>query len=266
MSTTQTPRRRIALVIGNSTYHHKDIPALSSPAYDANIIANTLRALGFEVTLRKNQMRSEMFKSIFEFGNAMPGCETTLFFFAGHGVQLNNRNYLVPVNAALDNDASVPGQSVDLSLVLQEIEKNKCSVNLVILDACRINPVGGKFRIAASRGLAKLDHVPKGTAMIYAAEPGHVSVDGDGQYSLLTTGLLSALQGPDLRLEKVLAVASAYVERDSLQVQSPYVLDPTSIQKKFDFRVRAEPDPALTANPIPNSSAVNPTGWPRLPN
>jgi uncharacterized caspase-like protein len=263
MSTSRKPHRRIALVIGNGSYHNRDIPALTSPASDADIISNTLRGLGFEVTLRKNQMRSEMYKSIIEFGQAMPGCETVLFFFAGHGAQVNDTNYLIPVDAALDKEASVPGQAVDLNLLMLEIEKGKCGVNIVILDACRINPVGGKFRLASARGLTLLPMLPKNTAMVFSAEPGYVSVDSDDRYGLLTSGLMSALQGQDLSLERVLKIASTYVDQHSLHVQLPFVDDPMKILNKFDFQVRPKIVPDLPVHPQLIQKATKPTGSPR---
>lgn len=239
--------RRIALVIGNGAYQYPDnLPKLGNPAHDAEDMASALRRFGFEVIERKNQTLEAMNQSIAEFGSRIGGSDAALFFFAGHGIQVKNQNYLMPINARVESEAVVPYQGVNVNQILDEMDNAKSNVNIVILDACRNNPVSGKFRSSKSRGLASPGAVPKGTVIVYATDPGNVAADGDGRNGLFTAGLLTAFKGKDLSLDSVLTVASAEVERASQQTQTPYVNGPKTLQKNFSFHVTVEPGPAET--------------------
>jgi hypothetical protein len=234
--------RRIALVIGNGDYRYPDnLPRLANPVHDAEDIASALRRFGFEVIERKNQTLEAMHQSIAEFGSRIGGSEAALFFFAGHGIQVRNQNYLMPINAKVESEAMVPYQGVNVNQILDEMDNGRSSANIVILDACRNNPVTGKFRSGQTRGLASPGGVPKGTVIVYATDPGNVAADGDGRNGLLTAGLLTAFKGRDLSLDGVLTVASAEVERASAQAQTPYVNGPKTLQKNFHFRVTVDP-------------------------
>jgi hypothetical protein len=232
--------RRIALVIGNGNYQ-QSLPKLPNPPNDAEDIAKVLRGFGFEVIERKNQTLEAMNQAIAEFGSKIGGSEAALFYYAGHGIQVKNQNYLIPVNAMLESEASVPYQSVNLNQVLDEMDNGKSGANIVVIDACRNNPISGKFRSGQSRGLASPGTTPKGTVIVYATDPGNVAADGDGRNGLLTAGLLTAFQGKDLSLDGVLTVASAEVEKASRQTQTPYVNGPKTLQKNFNFRVTVDP-------------------------
>ena len=241
-------KRRIALVIGNSDYQHPDnLPALANPVNDAEDIAEALRILGFEVIARKNQTLEAMNEAVAEFGSRIGGSEAALFYFAGHGIQVKNQNFLMPVDAKIESEAAVPYKGLNMNQVLDELDNGKSSVNIVMLDACRNNPITGKFRSGKSRGLASPGNVPKGTVIVYATDPGNVAADGEGRNGLFTTGLLTAFQGNDLTLDGVLTVASAEVERLSGQAQTPYVDGPKTLQKNFDFRIGALPKMATQA-------------------
>jgi hypothetical protein len=234
--------RRVALVIGNGDYRYQDnLPRLANPVHDAEDIASALRRFGFEVIERKNQTLEAMHQSIAEFGSRIGGSEAALFFFAGHGIQVRNQNYLMPINAKVESEAMVPYQGVNVNQILDEMDNGRSSANIVILDACRNNPVTGKFRSGQTRGLASPGGVPKGTVIVYATDPGNVAADGDGRNGLLTAGLLAAFKGRDLSLDGVLTVASAEVERASAQAQTPYVNGPKTLQKNFHFRVTVDP-------------------------
>lgn len=239
---TPAQGRRIALVIGNGNYQYSDsLPKLANPQHDAEDIAKALRGFGFEVIERKNQTLEAMNQSIAEFGSRIGGSEAALFYFAGHGLQVKGQNYLMPVNAKIESEAVVPYQGVNVNQILDEMDNGKSSANIVMLDACRNNPISGKFRSGKSRGLASPGNTPKGTVIVYATDPGNVAADGDGRNGLFTAGLLTAFKGKDLSLDDVLTVASAEVERASGQTQSPYVNGPKTLQKNFYFRVTVEP-------------------------
>lgn len=244
----QKQGRRIALVIGNGDYQYPDkLPKLANPANDAQDIAAALRGFGFEVIERKNQTLEAMNQTIAEFGSRIGGSEAALFYFAGHGIQVKNQNYLMPVNARVESEAVVPYQGVNINQVLDEMDNAKSSANIVMLDACRNNPITGKFRSGKSRGLASPGSTPKGTVIVYATDPGNVAADGEGRNGLFTAGLLTAFKGKDLSLDDVLTVASAEVERASGQTQTPYVNGPKTLQKNFHFRVAVDSGRGETA-------------------
>ena len=235
------PGRRIALVIGNGDYQQSTLPKLPNPSNDAEDMAKALRGFGFEVIERRDQTLEAMNQAIAEFGSKIGGSEAALFYYAGHGIQVKNQNYLIPINATIESEASVPYQGVNLNQILDELDNGKSKTNIVMLDACRNNPISGKFRSGKVGGLATPGVTPKGTVIVYATEPGNVAADGDGRNGLLTKGLLTAFKGKDLSLDGVLTVASAEVERISRQAQTPYVNGPKTLQKSFHFRVTVDP-------------------------
>jgi len=228
--------RRIALVIGNGAYHYSDsLPRLTNPTNDAEDIAAALRGFGFEVIERKNQTLEGMSDAITEFSRKIGDSEAALFYFAGHGLQVKGQNYLVPVDARIETEAQVAFKSINVNLILEELDNGKSRANIVMLDACRNNPISGKFRSGATRGLAAPTSHPKGTVIIYATDPGNVAADGEGRNGLFTAGLLSAFKGQDLSLHGVLVRASKEVERSSGQMQTPYVNGPMTLQESFHF-------------------------------
>ena len=233
--------RRIALVIGNGNYQQSELPKLANPSHDAEDIAKALRSFGFEVLERKNLTLEAMNRAISEFGSKIGGSEAALFYYAGHGIQVKNQNYLIPVNAKIESEASVPYQGVNLNQILDEMDNGKSGANIVLLDACRNNPISGKFRSGATRGLASPGISPKGTVIVYATDPGNVAADGNGRNGLFTAGLLTAFKGKDLSLDGILSVASAAVEDASGNTQTPYVNGPKTLQKNFHFRVTLDP-------------------------
>ena len=271
-ATAAAKARRVALVIGNGDYAHADLlPKLANPVNDAEDVARALREFGFEVIERKNLTLEGMSQAIAEFGSRIGGSEAALFYYAGHGVQVKNQNYLMPVNARVDSDAAIPYQGVDVNRVLDEMDNAKSAANIVILDACRNNPIGGRFRSAATRGLASPGQVPKGTVIVYATDPGNTAADGAGRNGIFTTGLLSAFKGNDLSLDGVLTAASAEVERSTGNRQTPYVNGPKTLQKNFNFRpstsnvalaqpAAADSRTAPRAAPAQPALALNPYG------
>jgi formylglycine-generating enzyme required for sulfatase activity len=229
--------RRVALVIGNSDYQHaQNLPKLTNPTNDAEDVAAALRSFGFEVIERHNQTLEAMNAAIAEFGRRIADSDAALFYFAGHGIQVKNQNYLMPINAKLESEAVVPYQGINVNQILDEMDNAKSAANIVMLDACRNNPVTGKFRSGKTRGLASPGAVPKGTVIVYATDPGNVAADGEGRNGLFTSGLLTAFRGEQLSLDDVLTVASAEVERVSQHTQTPYVNGPKTLQRNFHFR------------------------------
>ena len=222
---------RIALVIGNSTY--KDAP-LANPVNDATAISKTLQGLGFKVILRTNVSQSQMRQAVREFGDELhAGRGVGLFYFAGHGMQINNRNFLIPVGTDIRREYEVEDQSMDAGSVLSMMQSARARVNIVILDACRNNPFARSFR-NSTVGLAPMQ-APAGTLLAYATAPGEVASDGAGDNGLYTQHLLNNMRLPGLKIEDVFKNVRASVRQESAGKQTPW--ENTSLEGEFYFNI-----------------------------
>jgi uncharacterized caspase-like protein len=171
--------KRIALVVGNAAY--VDVTPLTNSANDARLMAETLRGLGF--TLVGGAAQTDLDKAAFDtrvqqFGVLLQVADVGLFYYAGHGLQVRGTNYLVPVGANPTREADIDFQMLDTNLVLRQMEGSGTKLNLVILDACRNNPFGGRGLRATSGGLAQMQ-APEGTLISFATQPGNVAQDGE---------------------------------------------------------------------------------------
>ena len=233
--------QRVALVIGNGQY--KDAPLLN-PVNDAQAIAKALSRSGFKVMLRENIGRAQMQVALREFGDALRNGGVGLFYFAGHGVQVKGRNFLVPVDADIQREDEVAYNSVDANQVLDKMEAANNRLNIVILDACRNNPFARGSRSSAA-GLAQME-APVGTFIAFATAPGSVASDGQGTNGLYTQHLLRAMLRPGARIEDVFKQVRAGVRRDSNGRQVPW--ENTSLEGDFVFVAqRAAPPAAVGA-------------------
>jgi uncharacterized caspase-like protein len=191
---------RVALVIGNGTYSFAS--HLKNPVNDAADIAGALREIGFTVIDGIDLDRRTMEEKIRAFGNALGSARTALFFYAGHGMQVAGRNYLIPIDARLQKPGDLALDTVDVQVVLQQMEAQP-RVNLVFLDACRDNPLARSFASAlgASRssavgqGLASIQSAV-GTMIAFATQPDNVALDGEGRNSPFTAALLRHIREP----------------------------------------------------------------------
>jgi len=227
-------QKRIALVIGNSAYG-EEIGNLKNPENDARDIANALVALGFSVTKKFNADKRQMRQAINQFGKQLAQPNSVgLFYFAGHGVQVKNRNYLIPVGAAIDGETDVEYEAIDAGRILGKMEAAGNSLNLVILDACRDNPFDGSFRAAYSRGLTRIP-VPRGSMILYAASPGEKAADGQGRNGVFTQNLLQKLNQPGLTVDQVFKQTAEAVYSATGRKQLPY--REGSIIGEFYFRL-----------------------------
>jgi uncharacterized caspase-like protein len=218
------PRR--ALVIGNSAYA---VGPLKNPANDATAIAEELRNQGFEVTLGLDLKRDEMAQLVGAYGQSLARTKpVAVFYFAGHGVQLAWRNYLVPVDATLKSPADVKAQCIDVNSVIAGIGKAANPMNVIILDACRDDPFG----TAEQKGLSQLD-APPGTLLAYATSPGNVASDGAGANGLYTEHLLREMKVPEAKIEDVFKRVRLAVRRGSSGLQIPW--ESTSLEEDFWF-------------------------------
>lgn len=236
---------RIALVIGNGRY--KQSP-LANPVNDARAIAKALAESGFAVTKKEDLALKDMHLALRDFGDALKQGGVGLFYFAGHGVQVKGRNYLVPVDADIEREDEVVYNSLDASQVLDKMESASNRLNIVILDACRNNPFARSMRSAAT-GLAQMD-APVGTLIAFSTAPGSVASDGQGGNGLYTQHLLRSLREPGAKIEDVFKRVRASVRRDSKGRQIPW--ESTSLEGDFIF----VPKPPVPVSAAPDRSAT----------
>jgi hypothetical protein len=217
-SLTPSPHRR-ALLIGNAAY--PDSP-LSNPVHDATDLAPLLRRLGFEVTLHRDADKPTMEQAIDRFTQGVPRGSAGLFFFAGHGVQIEGVNYLLPLGARFKAASDVKYQAVAADWVLARMEESGMDVKLLLLDACRNNPLGRHWTRALSRGLAVME-TPQGALLAYATSPGKTASDGAGRNSPFTSQLLRELAIPGRDIEVALKAVRAGVQQSTKGEQIPWV-------------------------------------------
>lgn len=231
VTASPTNERRIALVIGNSDY---DTGPLPNPARDAELMAQTLRDVGFEVIARTDANQLEMKRAIQAFGDSLNEAGQDgvgLFYYAGHGVQAGGRNYLVPVGARIQRESDMEIEGVAADWVLAQMEYARNRLNLVVLDACRNNPFARSFRSGAS-GLARMD-APSGTLIAYSTAPGAVATDGTGRNSPYTAALAAAMGRPGLAVERVFKQVRIKVMEQTDGQQTPW--EASSLTGEFAF-------------------------------
>ena len=226
---------RVALVIGNAAYPGA---ALANPVNDARAVAQALQEAGFSVITRENTDQRTLLAALREFGDRLhagggkgASGAVGLFYFAGHGMQIKGRNYLIPVGSAIEREDEVAYSAVDAQAVLDKMEAAGNVTNIMILDACRDNPFTRSMR-SGQAGLAQMD-APVGTLLAYATAPGAVASDGTGTHGLYTQHLLSAMRQPGSKVEDVFKQVRANVRRDSRGKQVPW--EATSLEGDFYF-------------------------------
>lgn len=167
---------KIALIIGNAAYPESH---LANPVNDAKAIDEKLLRLGFETTLRTDVANNVMDEALTGFASDLATRDVALFFFAGHGMQIEGRNYLTAINTNFNREIDAKYTSLPLDKVIETMEKGSNKTDIIILDACRTNPYERRWRAGNSRGLAPV-YAPKGMIIGYATSPGQVAYDGEG--------------------------------------------------------------------------------------
>ena len=236
---------RAALVIGNSAYASN---ALTNPVNDATDIAAALREQGFDVLLRTDADYAGMDAALADFQKALKGKDTALFYYAGHGVQADGENYLIPVKEDITSLAKAKSRGVPLADVLGRIKDAGVATALIFLDACRDNPFPGSSR-SGTRGLAAIA-APRDveTLIAYATQPGDVAQDGAGRNGVFTAAVLKNLAAPGKTVAEVMTQVKADVKAATSGKQQPRVDD--GLSKAFYFN-----DPALAAAKAQSASA-----------
>jgi hypothetical protein len=189
---TGVAERRLALIIGNANYGNSMI--LKNPVNDANLMEGTLKSLGFEVIKRLNATKGEIEKAVWEFSKKLPEYNVALFYYAGHGIQVEGENYLIPVDAVLEEKTDCKFQAVAVNFIVDEFEKVPENINIVILDACRSNPFRSWVR-GGEQGFRMLNTV-SGTFVSFATSEGATAADGIGQNGTFTEELVKQMLIP----------------------------------------------------------------------
>lgn len=219
------PQRRVALVVGNSNYRHAT--QLANPTNDAADIAAALGKLGFDVVEGRDLDKRGMEDKIREFGRKLEGADLALMFYAGHGMQVAGKNYLVPIDAKLERAGDLTLDTIEVGQVLVQMEAEK-RVNLIFLDACRDNPLARSFSrslgtrsTAVGHGLASIQSAV-GTLIAYATQPDNVALDGEGRNSPFTTALLKNITTPGLEISALMKRVRADVIANTREKQVPW--------------------------------------------
>ncbi len=220
---------RVALVIGNAAY--AESPLLNT-IHDAKAMSDTLRRLGFTVIESHDADKSRLEQAIAQAQEALRGRNGIgLFYYAGHGLQLGWRNYIVPVDAKLSSADQVPARTVDVQRIIEAFHSAGNRLNIVVLDACRNNPFGS---LSTAQGLAPVD-APPGTLLAFATAPGNLAEDGDvkGGQGLYTQYLVEEMKRPGARIEDVFKRVRLQVRQRSDSRQVPW--ESTSLEEDFSF-------------------------------
>jgi hypothetical protein len=226
IGTQAMAEKRVALVIGNSSYQH--VPNLPNPANDAGAIDLLLKSAGFDVVeTRENLGVTEMRRAVRDFSDQVRDADIGVVYYAGHGMEVGGSNYLIPIDATLRRDFDVEDETLSLDRVLQMLEPAR-RLRLVILDACRDNPFAKSMtRTMASRaigrGLGKIEPTMTDTLIAYAAKAGSTAEDGNGSHSPFTTALLKHLVTPGLDVRIAFGRTRDDVLRATSNKQEPFV-------------------------------------------
>lgn len=264
------PERRVALVIGNAAY--VNVAHLSNTIHDAQLMADTLRKLGFQLVGGGPQLdldRNGFLNAVVSFSKALDSNTVGVFYYSGHGMQIQGENYLVPVDANPVKPSDADIQLVASSLVLHQMEDSKLKLNIVILDACRNNPFAVSGLRAAGGGLGAITDEPEGTLISYATMPGSVASDGEGAPdSPYTTALAQMMQRPGIDAWQMFNAVSVQVKRATNGVQQPYI-ENSPIEYEFYFNgspgsgspsfvASAQPQPQPYVAPLPSPPPQSP--------
>jgi len=219
--------RRIALVLGNSQYQHAT--PLANPARDAQAMADRLKGLGFEVVSGYDLTKQQTQATVAQFAREVRGADIALFFYAGHGLQVAGKNYLLPVDAALEDETSLDFEAVSVDFVLRQMSR-ETSIRLVFLDACRDNPLAEVLAKTAgvkgaSSGLAEIpiENGGAGTLVAFAASPNQLAYDGSGDHSPFTTALLQHIGESNISVTEAMNRVTSDVFKATAGKQRPWI-------------------------------------------
>jgi hypothetical protein len=263
---SQSNGKRIALVIGNGAYTSSP---LNNPPNDATDMARALSNVGFTVEHGVDLTQRQMKAMIRKFGQELKNGGHGLFYFAGHGIQLKGRNYLIPVDAEIASETDVEDQGVDANLIMGLMDEAGNGLNVVILDACRNNPFARSFR-STTNGLAQVD-APTGTLVAYSTAPGKVARDGTGRNGAYTAELLKQMSVPGVPIEEVMKRVRASLKQLTNGEQVPW--ESSSLVGAFYLNSAGgtasaadNPVSAIPSSPTVDSATIELAYWDTIKN
>ena len=249
--------KRVALVMGNSAY--QNVIRLVNPANDSGAMSATLKSAGFDVVeLKRDLKAAEMRRALRDFADNVRDADVAIVYFAGHGIEIDGTNYVIPVDAVLERDIDAFDEAIPLDRLLTVIEPAK-QLRLVILDACRDNPFNKTMKRtigsrAIGRGLAKVDPTSPNTLVAFAAKAGSTASDGDGKNSPFTAALVKYLPRPGLDLRRAFGFARDDVLKATNNRQEPFIYG--SLGGDDVALVPAVTAPPAAAVPVDLNSAI----------
>ncbi len=263
---TSAMAERVALIFGNSEYTHAT--SLNNPANDASDVAGALRKVGFEVDVVLDANHSSMRRALRAFQRKALGSQVAMIYFAGHGIEIDSNNFLLPVDAELQRDVDVAFEAISLDALLVAVEGAR-ELSLVVLDACRENPFTTQMQRSSAtrsigRGLAVVEPT-RNTLLAYAARAGTIAFDGETRNSPYARALISSLQTPGLEIGLLFRTVRDKVISETRGQQEPFLYGSLSAEPIYlnpaSLRIEQEPEPA--PEPQPEETVVIPT--PTLP-
>ena len=242
--------KRVALVIGNGDY--RTLGRLANPVADADAMAALLAGgtLGFKVIRATNADHAVMLRAMAEFGNEATDADIALVFYAGHGMQVDQRNFLIPIGADIKSRVDLATQTVRLDDISDILSASGAKAKILLVDACRNNPLPASASRGASRGLARLDAASTGTLVAFATGPNAVADDGDGAHSPFAAALLKRLPEAGIDIRRMLALVRQDVHAATNQRQTPWV-DEALLGDLYLGGSAAPATPPGTAQPLP---------------
>ena len=265
--------RRVALVLGNSQYQHA--PALLNPVRDAKAISTRLEKLGFEVVSGFDLTKLQTQETIAQFARQVRGADVALLFYAGHGLQVSGANYLLPVDAALEDETSLDFEAVQIDFILRQMSR-ETSVRLIFLDACRDNPLaevlakaGGNANAGSGLAEIQIENGGSGTLVAFATSPNQVAYDGAGEHSPFSAALLAHIGEPNISITEAMNRVTGDVFKATAGKQRPWLnvsLTTEVVLHKIDLNAplivgEAAPQPGQPGSEVRNATgAPDPSG------
>ncbi|MEO5757728.1 MAG: caspase domain-containing protein [Mesorhizobium sp.] len=261
--------RRVALVLGNSQYQHA--PALPNPVHDAQAMAERLKSLDFEVVSGFDLTKLQTQTTIAQFAKQVRGADVALLFYAGHGLQASGKNYLLPVDAALEDETSLDFEAVPVDFILRQMSR-ETSIRLIFLDACRDNPLAEVLAKTAgvkdaSSGLAEIpiENGGAGTLVAFATSPNQTAFDGSGEHSPFTSALLAHIGETNVSITEAMNRVTGDVFKATVGKQRPWInvsLTTEVVLHKVDLNAPLIVGEAIAPPPEDNSQlrTANPPG------
>jgi uncharacterized caspase-like protein len=247
------PPRRVALLIGNAAYT-SGMPALTYPLQDIQVLEQSLKKLNFEVQVVRNADQKAMGRAIRDFGSAAREAQVALVYYSGHGMQARDENYLIPVGATIETEGDLDIEAIQLKALMRQIEDARPKTTVVVLDACRDNPVASRTK-SGSKGLSRVQNQPGNTLVVFAAQAGATATDN----GVFAKELATRIVEPNVGIRSVFDKVGQAVRQATGQKQSIQRDDQLSEDVVLLATARVDPVPVPPPAPVPTPSSTGPT-------